>query len=628
MNGGTITFKFTGDTKDLDKKVDSVKSSVSSKMASVGSAIGKGVAVGVASATTALVGFSKASVSAFADYEQLTGGIETLFGKSADEVMKKTEQAYKTAGISANNYMNTVMSFSASLKQAVKGDTKKMTQYADMAVIDMADNANKMGTSMESIQTAYAGFAKQNFTLLDNLKLGYGGTKTEMERLIADANKIKKANGEMANLSIDSFADITEAIHIMQTEMGITGTTAKEAQTTISGSLGMLKASYEDLLVAFSSGDNIDSALDNVMKSAMTFGKNVVPVIEKAVDNIVKYLPEVADSVIKAIPKILDKIVPKAFELLNSVVNSIVEALPNLVPVLINGILLLVQALTTNLPTIIQAIVSMLPVIAAGIAEALPTLIPQIVEAIIGLMKVFNDNMPLFLECGVKIIWGIVKGLLNSIPTILQNLPTIIMFIVNFFTAEKLLSAGKTLITGLWNGLKDGFITFLKEIPKLIGKLITAFKNGGSLKDVGINLIKGLWNGIASVKDWIIGKIGGFTSSVLKSIKSFFGIHSPSKLMANEVGQYLPKGMAVGIDANVDSVYNSIEDMQPEIQKDLNGLFNLSPQMTGAMNNNISPVINVNSNINVEQDNLGQFVKNVKSYSGGAKNDYSFGLGR
>ena len=167
MNGGTITFKFTGDTKELDKKVDSVKSDVTSKMASIGSAIGKGVAVGVGAATTALAGFSKASVSAFADYEQLTGGIETLFGKSADEVMKKTEDAYKTAGISANNYMNTVMSFSASLKQAVKGDTKKMTQYADMAVVDMADNANKMGTSMESIQTAYQGFAKQNYTMLD-----------------------------------------------------------------------------------------------------------------------------------------------------------------------------------------------------------------------------------------------------------------------------------------------------------------------------------------------------------------------------------------------------------------------------------------------------------------------------
>ena len=461
-----------------------------------------------------------------------------------------------------------------------------------------------------------------------NLKLGYGGTKEEMARLINDANKLKKANGELANLSIDSFADIVEAIHLIQNEMGITGTTAKEAEGTISGSLGMVKASYEDLLVAFSSGEGIDSALDNVMKSAMTFGKNVVPVIEKAVDNIVKYLPEIADSIIKAIPNILNKLIPKAFELVNSIVNSVVQMLPNLVPVIINGILLLVQAITTNLPTIIQAIVSMLPVIATGIAEALPTLIPQIVEAIIGLMKVFNDNMPLFLECGVKIIWGIIQGLLQSIPTILENLPTIIMFIVNFFTAEKLIGAGKTLITGLWNGLKNGFISFLKNIPKLIGQLINAFKNGGNLKDVGVNLIKGLWNGISSVKDWIIGKIGGFTQSVLKSIKSFFGIHSPSRLMADEVGQYLPKGMAVGIDANVDSVYNSIEDMQPEIQKDLNGLFNLSPQMTGAMNTSISPIINVNSNINVESDPLGQMVKNVKSYSGGAKNDYSFGLGR
>ena len=452
-----------------------------------------------------------------------------------------------------------------------------------------------------------------------------------MERLIADANEVQKANGKMANLSIENFSDIIQAIHIMQTEMGITGTTAKEAQTTISGSLGMLKASYENLLTAMSdkSGDwSLDYVFDDLLESAGVFVKNLAPAVEKAFDSVVKILPKAADSIIKAIPNILEKIVPKAFELLNSIINSLVQMLPNLVPVIINGLLLLVQAITTNLPTIIQAIVSMLPVIATGIAEALPTLIPQIVEAIIGLMKVFNDNMPLFLECGVKIIWGIIQGLLKSIPTILENLPTIIMFIVNFFTAEKLIGAGKTLITGLWNGLKTGFISFLKSIPKLIGQLINAFKNGGSLKDVGINLIKGLWNGIASVKDWIIGKIGGFTQSVLKSIRDFFGIHSPSRLMADEVGQYLPKGISVGIDENVDSVYNSIEDMQPEIQKDLNGLFNLSPQMTGAMNTSISPIINVNSNINVESDPLGQMVKNVKSYSGGAKNDYSFGLGR
>lgn len=248
------------------------------KFAKVGTAI-----------TGALTALGVASIKSYADYEQLVGGVETLFKESADDIKKYAQNAYKTAGLSANEYMETVTSFSASLIQSLEGDTQKATKYADMAITDMSDNANKMGTSMESIQNAYQGFAKQNYTMLDNLKLGYGGTKTEMERLIKDANKVKEANGQMANLSIERFSDMVEAIHIIQNEMGITGTTAEEADKTILGSVNSMKASWKDLLVAVSD-DNADmeGAVNNFIDSVITAGKNIVPRIRTAIDGIKK----------------------------------------------------------------------------------------------------------------------------------------------------------------------------------------------------------------------------------------------------------------------------------------------------------------------------------------------------
>ena len=266
--------------------------------------------VGVA-ITGALSTLTIASVKSYAEYEQLVGGVETLFKESADDIKKYAQNAFKTAGLSANEYMETVTSFSASLIQSLEGDTKKATKYADMAITDMSDNANKMGTSMESIQNAYQGFAKQNYTMLDNLKLGYGGTKTEMERLIADANKVKKANGEMANLSISRFSDMVEAIHIIQNEMGITGTTAKEADSTILGSVNSMKASWKNLLTAVSD-DNADmsKAVNDFVDSTITAGKNIVPRIRVAIDGIKKLFNSLVREVFPKIKREIPELKP------------------------------------------------------------------------------------------------------------------------------------------------------------------------------------------------------------------------------------------------------------------------------------------------------------------------------
>ena len=262
-----------------------------------------------------LTALGVASIKSYAEYEQLVGGVETLFKGSADEIMKYAQNAYKTAGLSANEYMETVTSFSASLIQSLKGNTEKATKYADTAITDMSDNANKMGTSIESLQNAYQGFAKGNFTMLDNLKLGYGGTRGEMQRLIDDANKVKKANGEMANLSINSFADMVDAIHTIQTEMGITGTTAKEADSTILGSVNSMKASWKNLLNAVAD-DNQDmsKAVDNFVDSAITAGKNIVPRIRTAIDGIKKLF----NSLVKEVFPKLKREVPELKPLINA----------------------------------------------------------------------------------------------------------------------------------------------------------------------------------------------------------------------------------------------------------------------------------------------------------------------
>ncbi len=310
---GTIAI----DTADMEKAFKrareggaEVERSFSGSFAKIGStigAVGKLAAAGVVAAGTAIGGFVTKSVQAYASYEQLVGGVDTLFKGSSKLVQQYADQAYKTAGLSANNYMETVTSFSGSLLQSLGGDTKKAAEYGNLAILDMSDNANKMGTSMESIQYAYQGFAKQNYTMLDNLKLGYGGTKSEMERLIDDANKLKVAQGETADLTIDSYADVIEAIHLVQTEMGITGTTAKEAEGTITGSIAMTKGAWENLMTGLAR-DNADipKLVSNVVTSGAKVIQNIIPVAKRVLQNLPAAISEISPKAGKAFQGIVD----------------------------------------------------------------------------------------------------------------------------------------------------------------------------------------------------------------------------------------------------------------------------------------------------------------------------------
>ena len=339
------TSKLKKGVEDATKSINGFKAqmekagkNVDTTFKKAGDAIGKAIKAGckvaigaLATVGTALTGFITASVNSFAEYEQLVGGVEKLFGDSAGTVQKYAQEAYKNAGISANDYMTQITSFSASLISSLGGDTAKAAEYGNMAINDMADNANVFGSSMEDIQNAYQGFAKQNYTMLDNLKLGYGGTKEEMMRLIDDANKVKEAMGENADLTIDSYADVIEAIHLVQNEMGITGTTAKEAEGTISGSIAMTKSAWQNLMTGLADGNaNIPALVEGVISSATSVLENIIPVVKQIIQNIPVAISEISPQAGAAFQTIVDVImasIPVLQQALETVFNVIVSVI-------------------------------------------------------------------------------------------------------------------------------------------------------------------------------------------------------------------------------------------------------------------------------------------------------------
>lgn len=399
--------------------------------------------------------------------QQSMGGVTALLGEDAfAQVNQYAQAAAQTLQISANDYMEQVTSFSGKLLQDLGGDTDQVVAYADMAINSMSDNANKMGTSIESIQNAYQGFAKGNFTMLDNLKLGYGGTKSEMIRLLEDAEKIKAANGEMVEYSIDNFADMVEAIQVVQDNMGIAGTSATEAETTITGSMNALKAAWENFVANMTLGEDMQPALDALFTTFTNAFNNIVP----AAVNIISKLPGL----------ILDTII-------------------NLAPTIISAG--------------VQAIVSFVN----GLSDSLPTLIPKAVEMVKVIAKTLISNVPVLLEAGVKLIGALVKG---------------------------------------------------------IGGLV------GDFVDAGWDLFMGLARGIGNSVGNVVAKAKEAARNVLNSVKSFFGIHSPSKVFAN-IGEMNMLGLAKGIEDNLKPVNDAMNDVSMAATQDFTSSMNLASGLTG-----------------------------------------------
>ena len=504
----------------------------------------------------AFVDLGKQAISSYADYEQLVGGVETLFGESAKTVQEYANNAYKTAGLSANEYMETVTSFSASLLQSLGGDTKKSAKVADMAITDMADNANKMGTSMESIQNAYQGFAKQNYTMLDNLKLGYGGTKTEMERLLADAEKFSGVKYDIKNLN-----DVYEAIHVVQKEMGITGTTAKEASQTISGSVSAMKSAWQNLLTGLAGdGENLDVLIENLVDTVMTSLDNILPKIDSFATNIPSILNKIIDSINNNLPQLLSV----GVSIIQKLADGIKQNLPQIMQVATQILMTITNQLIQMLPELIEMGLEIIVELAKGIAEALPELIPTIVDVMLQIVDTLIDNIDMLVDCALQLIIALAEGLIEALPELIEKAPTIIAKLVKAILENlpKLLQAGIQLIEKLWEGAVQVWGTILNGIGGVINDyVIQPIKDTvEKFTEVGKNLIEGLWNGIKNAKDWLINKIKGFCDDSLGAIKKFFGIESPSKVMRDEVGKFMAEGIGVGFTKEMPSVISDMKD--------------------------------------------------------------------
>ena len=601
---GSVVIKIKGDDSPFQEVLGKIGSAVNTAVKA------SAAAVGAASAGVAALG--TACINAYADYEQLVGGVETLFKDSADTIQTYADNAYKTAGLSANEYMETVTSFSASLLQSLDGDTEKAAAAADLAITDMADNANKMGTAMESIQNAYQGFAKQNYTMLDNLKLGYGGTKEEMQRLLADAEKL---SGVKYDLS--SYADIVEAIHVIQTEMGITGTTAKEASTTIQGSVASMKAAWANLMVGMADDtQNFDMLLSNFIESIGTVADNLLPRIGIVIEGMGKLVAGLAPEIASALPTLTNELLPNLVELgvqsisalvqgiqengdslaagalsivgtlaegiaellpmvadtaaslVVSLADGLTESLPDIIPIAIETISTLVENLTENANTVIEAGIQIILALGEGLIAALPQLIETVPQIVINIANVINDNAPKLIDTALYLITRLAVGLVQAIPTLVVNIPKIIEAIVAAFMAFQWLNLGKQLIDGVANGVKkagESMATAAKNAFSKFKAKITGSEVATELKNIGKYIIDGIVGGIKNSLSKIANIAGKIKDTLLSKLKGLFKIASPSKLMKEEVGTYIGEGIAVGIEESGQMAVDAAEDVADKI---------------------------------------------------------------
>ena len=527
-----------------------------------------GVAMGacVAAAAAAAVSLGKAVVEAYSEYEQLVGGVDTLFQESSGKLQEYANNAYKTAGMSANDYMSTVTSFSAALISSLGGDTEAAVKYADMAITDMADNANKMGSDIATIQTAYQGFAKGQFTLLDNLKLGYGGTKTEMERLLADAQAISSIEYD-----ISSYADIVDAIHVIQESMGIAGATAAEAEHTIEGSINSMKAAIDNLIVGFGNADaDIEQLCSNVVDAFQDVLTNITPVIE----NIISALPTALNALISTVGDMLPTLLDTVVDLFSQVLTTLLEMIPQLIPAVIEAVMTIVNTLIENLPLLVEAAIQIITALVQGLTDALPTLIPAAIEAVITIVQGLIDNLPMVLDAALQLITGLADGLLAAIPVLIAALPEIITSLIEFIlgSVPQIIETGVKLLTSLITNLPTIIVEIVKAVPQILSGLVSAFGSGVSqLANVGGNLVRGLWQGIQSLASWLWNKVSAWISSIWDGICDFFGIASPSKEMG-WVGEMLVEGLAGAINSNGKDAVKAAEGMAGGINDVMNGL--------------------------------------------------------
>ncbi len=536
--------------------------------------IGNVAKVGIAAATaaitaasTAIVALTKSAIEGYAEYEQLIGGVETLFKESSDKVTEYANDAYKTAGLSANEYMETVTGFSASLLQSLNNDTAAAAEKADMAITDMSDNANKMGSDIESLKSAYAGFAKGQYTLLDNLKLGYGGTKTEMERLLSDAQKI---SGVKYDLS--SYSDIIDAIHVVQTEMDITGTTAREASTTISGSVSSMKSAWGNLVTGIADENaNFDQLIDNFVDSVSTVGDNLLPRIEIALNGAAKLVDELVPKIVDALPGLIESVLPKlttsAINIVSSLCNGLSQNASELVQIAIELITTLINGIVDSLPLLLTTALEIIISLANGLADSIPELIPTIVDVVLQIVETLTnpDTLVGLIDAALQIILALADGLVKSIPKIVDKIPIIIANLISAIIQclPLILEAGIELIMTLIEGVVSRFGSIIQTGKDIVDKVKSGFTDKiADAKTWGKDMIQNFIDGITAKWQDLKNKV----SDVAQTVKDFLGFSEPKEGPLSNFHTYSPDM----IDLFVQGIQENEYKLRDQMNKSLN----------------------------------------------------------
>ena len=519
----------------------------------------------VGAATAGVAKITSEAYNSYADYEQLVGGVEVLFGDTADEVMANAANAFSTAGISANEYMETVTGFAASLTSSLGDNAWQAASYADEAITDMADNANRMGTSMESIMNAYGGFAKGQFNMLDNLKLGYGGTKEEMERLLRDAEAME---GYMeGSFDIDNFADVVEAIHIVQENMGIAGATAEEAGSTISGSAASMKAAWDNLVTGFADPNaDLGLLINNVVQTGSTALENMIPTILNALQGIANALPMIVPIITEKLPLLIQQILPPLIQAISTLLQALVAALPEILGILIEVLPdLLNMVLTTilsMLPMLIDLGIQLVMALADGLIQALPDLIPAVVDVILTIVDKLTDPDMLvqLVDAALQLIIALAEGLIKALPRLIAKAPEIIKNLLSALiqAAPLILEAGAELIFQLI----EGVLSVIAQLVMIGSDLVNAVKDGfmekvEAAKTWGKDMIDNFISGIK--EKW--ENLKSTVSNLANTVKEYLGFSEPEKGALSDFHTFAPDMMELfsqGIKDNLGLVTNAI----------------------------------------------------------------------
>lgn len=554
-----------------------IERSIGEEATAAGTSVG-GKLVGAIKGVIATAAIGKAlaaTITEGAALEQSIGGIDTLFKESAEKVKKNAAEAYRTAGMSANQYMELTTSFAASLLQSLGGDTAKAADVANMAMTDMSDNANKMGTNMEDIKNAYQGFAKQNYTMLDNLKLGYGGTKTEMERLLADAEKITGIEYDISNLS-----DVYEAIHVIQGELDITGTTAKEASSTLSGSFASMKAAAKNVMGQLTLGMDVGPALNALADTVITFiGGNLLP----AIWNILSALPGALVTFIQALgPQLLPAIAgifsqisgslasgTEMLTMVSTMLSQLGTAIMTNAPLIFEAANTLIEQLglgiQTHLPVLLQQGVSILTSIVNGILSNLPALITGAMDVITNFSTTIISALPIILENGKTLILNLVNGIISNLPSIITSAVTAVLNFVATIgqNLPSILQSGIELIGELAAGLVKAIPDLVGKIPEIVTSIIDTFMETDWL-EIGKNIISGIANGLANAGSALWDAVKGVLGSFKDNVLEFFGIKSPAR-WGIYVGEMIDAGLASGLTQNKNMLESAVDEVNSSL---------------------------------------------------------------